>query len=231
MWHRDVVGDVTVRRQEVQMARITVIGGTGYAGAAIVAQAAARGHGVTAVARSVPMVPIDGVTYLQGSALSPGVRTRAFDGADAVVTATSPRGDMVDRHVELASVLARCAIETGARLIVVGGFSSLRPAPGNPRFIEGDIPREYRAEAQAGHAVLESLLAADPALDWTFVSPAATFGAFAPGEATGTYRLGSDVAVFDADGKSFVSAPDFAKAIIDLIDTDAHHREHVSVVG
>ncbi|MCB2411397.1 NAD(P)H-binding protein [Demequina sp. TTPB684] len=213
------------------MASITVIGGTGYAGAAIVAEAAARVHRVTAVARSVPMVPVDGVTYLQGSALSGDVRARAFEGADAVVTATSPRGDMVDHHLDLASLLAESAIQSGARLIVVGGFSSLRPAPGAARFIEGEVPEEYRAEAQAGHAVYESLLAADPALDWTFVSPAATFGAFAPGEATGRYRLGGEVAIFDEDGKSFISAPDFAAAILDLIDNDEHHREHVSVVG
>ena len=213
------------------MASITVIGGTGYAGAAIVAEAAERVHRVTAVARSVPMVPIDGVSYLKGSALSGELRARAFAGADAVVTATSPRGDMVEKHVELASALAESAIESGARLIVVGGFSSLRPAAGAPRFIEGDVPEEYRDEARAGHAVFESLLAADPALDWTFVSPAATFGAFAPGEATGIYRLGGEIAMLDDDGKSFISAPDFAKAILDLIDGDEHHREHVSVVG
>src|SRR5680860_1812502 len=133
-------------------------------------------------------------------------------GADAVITATAPRGDMADKHVELASVLVESAIASGARLIVVGGFSSLRSAPGAPRFIEGDVPEEYRVEARAGHAVLELLQAGDPALDWTFVSPAATFGAFAPGEATGIYRLGGDVAMFDEDGKSYISAPDFAKA-------------------
>ena len=34
------------------MARITILGGTGYAGAAIVAEAANRGHEVTSVSRS-----------------------------------------------------------------------------------------------------------------------------------------------------------------------------------
>lgn len=213
------------------MASITVIGGTGYAGAAIVAEAADRGHRVTAVARSVPMVPIDGVTYLQGSALSADVRARAFRGADAIITATAPRGDMVDKQTELSNLLAQSAIESGARLIVVGGYSSLRPAPGEPRFVEGDVPEQYRVEARAGHAVLESLLAGPAELDWTFVSPAASFGAWVPGEATGKYRLGGEVAMLDEDGKSFISAADFAKAIVDLIDAGEHHREHVSVVG
>ena len=44
------------------MARITVIGGTGYAGSAIVAEAAARGHHVTALSRSLPDAPIPNVT-------------------------------------------------------------------------------------------------------------------------------------------------------------------------
>lgn len=213
------------------MASITVVGGTGYAGAAIVAEAAARVHRVTAVARSVPMVAIDGVTYLQGSALSADLRARAFAGADAVITATAPRGDMVDKQVELSRLLTQSAIESGARLIVVGGYSSLRPAPGEPRFVEGDVPEQYRIEAHAGHAVLESLLGAPAELDWTFVSPAASFGAWVPGEATGHYRIGGDVALVDADGKSFISAPDFATAILDLIDGNEHHREHVSVIG
>jgi putative NADH-flavin reductase len=50
------------------VSRITVIGGTGYAGSAIVAEAAARGHQVTALSRSLPGAPIPDVTYVQGDA-------------------------------------------------------------------------------------------------------------------------------------------------------------------
>ena len=211
------------------MARITVIGGTGYTGAAIVQEAVARGHEVTAVARSEASAPVAGVTYLRGSALEEDVRRRAFDGADAVVSATSPRGDMAQAQFTLSETLASRAAVSAVRLLVVGGFSSLRPAPGAPRFIEGDVPEQYRAEAQAGHSVLEMLQAEPEDLDWTFVSPAAEFGAYAPGEAKGEYRLSDDVALFDADGKSAISSQDFAKAIVDLIESGEHRREHVSV--
>ena len=213
------------------MSRITVIGGTGYAGAAIVAEAVKRGHRVTAVSRTAPQEPIAGVTYIQGSALEPDVRARAFDGAYAVVTATAPRGAMADQQLELSEALASRAGASGVRLIVIGGYSSLRPAPGKPRFIEGFVPSQYLQEAKVGHAVLEMLMAEPFALDWTFVSPAQAFGAFAPGPATGKYRLGGDVAILDKDGKSFVSAPDFAMAIVDIVDAAGHRREHVSVVG
>lgn len=213
------------------MSHITVIGGTGYAGAAIVAEAALRGHDVTAVSRTAPADPVPGVTYVQGSAVDEQVRQRAFDGADVVVSATSPRGDMAEQHLDLAESLASRAGVSGTPLVVVGGFSSLRTAPGQPRFIEGDVPEEYRAEAQAGHDVLEMLMAEPDELQWTFVSPAAVFGAFAPGDTTGSYRLGGEVAMFDDEGKSYITAGDFAKAIIDLVESGEHRREHVSVVG
>ena len=48
------------------MTAITVIGGTGYAGAAIVAEAARRGHAVTAISRTAPGTPAEGVTYVTG---------------------------------------------------------------------------------------------------------------------------------------------------------------------
>ncbi|NYI40211.1 NAD(P)-dependent oxidoreductase [Demequina lutea] len=213
------------------MSRITVIGGTGYAGAAIVAEAVRRGHQVTAISRTAPTEPIAGVTYIQGSIMNVDVRARAFDGAYAVVTATAPRGAMADQQLELSEALASRAGASGVRLIVVGGYSSLRPAPGKPRFIEGFVPSQYLQEAKVGHAVLEILMAEPFALDWTFVSPAQTFGAFAPGPATGKYRLGGEVAILDKNGKSYVSAPDFAMAVVDIVDAAGHRREHVSVVG
>lgn len=212
------------------MSRITVIGGTGYAGRAIVEEAVSRGHEVTVVARTAPLNPVPGVVYVEGSALDASVRTRAFDGADTVISATSPRGDMAVLQLELVEALAARAALTKARLVVIGGFSSLRPAEGEPRFIDGFVPDAIRAEAQAGHSSLE-LLRAEPAeLDWTFVSPARYFGSFAPGETTGEYRIGGEVAILDQEGKSYLSAGDLAIAVLDVVEAGTHRREHISVV-
>ncbi len=213
------------------MSRITVLGGTGYAGAAIVAEAVKRGHRVISVDPTVPAEPVAGVSYIQGLALELDVRKRAFDGADAVIATRDPRGAKADQHLELYEAIASRAGLLGIRLIVVGGFWSLHPAPGKPRFVEGFVPSHYLEEAKVGHAVLEMLMAEPFALDWTFVSPAQTFGASTPGPATGKYRLGGEVAILDKEGKSFVSAPDFALAVVDLVDAAGHRREHVSVVG
>jgi len=213
----------------VDMSNITVLGGTGYTGGAIVSEALKRGHAVTVVSRSAPAAPIEGVTYVTGSALDGAILDAAFQGADVVVTATTSRGEASQAAPHIAEGLAERAAASGTRIVVVGGFSSLRPAAGAPRFIEGDVPEQYRAEAQAGHDALEALLAAPEAVNWTFVSPPAAYGSWIPGEPTGAYRLSDEVALLDETGSSTITAADFALAVVDLIESGDHTREHVSV--
>lgn len=150
--------------------------------------------------------------------------------SDAVVATLAPRGDLAGRLVEVYSELARLSAEAGARYLQIGGFSSLRPAASAPRFVEGEVPEQYRAEALEGEASRAVLAERAPAgLDWVFLSPAGAYGAWAPGERTGTYRVGGEVALFDADGGSDISVADFA--IVDEIDESAHHREHIGIAG
>jgi uncharacterized protein len=168
------------------------------------------------------------VRYEVGAAEA--VAARVIPGADAVVASLAPRGDMAGRLVEVYRELAQLSAAAGARYLQVGGFSSLRPAPEAPRFVEDEIPEEYRAEALEGEATRVMLVDEAPEeLDWVFVSPAGAYGAWAAGERTGTYRVGGEVALFDAEGGSNISGADFASAIVDEIETPAHHREHLGV--
>lgn len=210
------------------MATVVVFGGTGYTGSNVVSEAASRGHEVISVSRRPPTEPLSGVRYETGDVGQ--VAERVIPGADAVVATLAPRGDMAGRLVEVYTELARLSAEAGARYFQVGGFSSLRPAEGAPRVVEGDVPEEYRAEALEGEATRAMLAGRSPdGLDWVFFSPAASYGAWAPGERTGTYRLGGEVALFDADGGSNLSGADFAVAIVDEIEKNSLHREHVGV--
>ena len=191
------------------MSRIVVIGGTGFAGSAIVAEAASRGHEVIAFSRSAPDEPVAGVDYVQGDATDEAALRSVVSGADVVVAALAPRGPLAAPFREVTRTIARLADAEGARLFVVGGYSSLRPAPGAPRGIE-DLP------------------AAPETLDWVFVSPALAFGSHVPGEQTGEYRLGDDVALSPEDGGD-ISAPDYALGLVDLIEADDHHRVQVNL--
>ncbi|MBE7187109.1 NAD(P)-dependent oxidoreductase [Jatrophihabitans endophyticus] len=214
------------------MSRITVIGGTGYAGAAIVAQAAGRGHQVTALSRSLPEHPVADVDYVQGDATDEATLSRVIDGADVVVAALAPRGPLAEPFREVNRTIARLADAAGASLYVVGGFSSLRPAPGADRYVTdlSQVPAELHDEILAGAAlVLEDLPAASPSLDWVFVSPALGFGAHAPGDTLGRYRLGDDVAVAPDGGA--ISAADYALGFVDLVDKGDHHRTQVNLAS
>jgi uncharacterized protein len=213
------------------MFRITVIGGTGYAGSAIVAEAADRGHQVTALSRSLPGVPVPNVTYVQGDATDEATLAAAVEGADVVVAALAPRGPLAGTFRDVCRTIARLADAAGARLFVVGGFSSLRPAPGAGRFVTdlSHVPAELHEEIRAGAAlIIDDLPATPETLDWVFVSPALGFGAHAPGERLGRYRLGDDVAVQPEDGGA-ISAADYALGLVDLIEKGDHHRAQVNL--
>ncbi|MFT3832930.1 MAG: NAD(P)H-binding protein [Micropruina sp.] len=212
------------------MSRIVVIGGTGYAGSAIVAEAASRGHQVTAVSRTQPADSIPGVTYVPADATDESALAGVIAGADVVVAALAPRGPLAESFREVNRTIAGLADAHQARLFVVGGFSSLRPAAGAPRFVAdpNNVPDVVRDEILAGAAlVIDDLPATQQTLDWVFVSPALGFGAYAPGERTGTYRLGDEVAVDPTGGA--ISAPDYALGFIDLVERDDHHRAQVNL--
>ncbi|GAA3104995.1 MULTISPECIES: NAD(P)-dependent oxidoreductase [Nonomuraea] len=215
------------------MSRITVVGGTGYAGSAIVAEAAARGHQVTALSRSLPAAPVPDVHYVQGDATDEATLAAAVKGADVVVAALAPRGPLAGAFRDVNRTLARLADTAGAALYVVGGFSSLRPAPGADRFVTdlSHIPAELHDEIRAGAAlIIEDLPATPPTLDWVFVSPALRFGAHMPAERLGRYRLGDDVAVQPEDGGA-ISAADYALGFVDLIEQSDHHRTQVNLAA
>lgn len=210
------------------MARIAVIGGTGYAGGHIVAEAVGRGHTVVSVARSLPAERVEGATYLEGTLLDVPGLVRELQGVDVVVSAVSPRGEMLGKvRPAVAELVA--SLPENVRVGVVGGAGGSLVAAGGPRLIDTDFPDEFKPEALEAIGVLEDLRADTSGRDWFFVHPAAGFGAWAPGERTGSYRDGGDVLVVDDEGESFISGPDLAVAVVDEIESPRHPRERFTV--
>lgn len=210
--------------------RITVVGGTGYAGANIAAEAAGRGHAVTVWSRSAPTETIPGVEYRQGSVLDAAVLEEAVQGADVVVEALSPRGELEGRLAPVVSRLAGLTQTAGAKLAVVGGAGSLLVAEGGPAVADTDgFPDSFRPEAKEMAQILTDLRAWEGPLEWFFLSPAGGFGPWAAGERTGRYRIGGDVLLTDAEGNSNISGADFAIAFVDEIEHPAHTRQRFSV--
>jgi putative NADH-flavin reductase len=211
------------------MAKLVVFGATGYAGGKIGAEALRRGHEVVGVARHTGSVP-DGVEAHQGSLHNEEFVAGLAKDADVFVVATPARPIDGKKLIDAVPGLVRIARENGVRLSFVGGASSLYVAEGGPRLLDTpEFPDEYKEEA-GNHAEVLYLLREQPAdLDWFYVSPAAEFGAWVPGERTGEFRVGGDVLLTDENGKSFIGGDDYAIAYVDEIEQAKHNRERITV--
>lgn len=210
------------------MARIAVIGGTGYAGRNIVAEAAQRGHTVVSVQRQTPAERTAGVTYIEGTLMDAPGLVQLLEGVDTVVVAAAPRGDM-EGNLRPAIAELSDALPAEVRLGVVGGAGGSLVAPGGPRLVDGDFPDEFKAEALEMAGTLEDLQAAGPVHEWFYIHPAGGFGPWNDGARTGSYRDGGDVLVTDADGESNISGADFGIAVVDEIEDPKHRGERFTV--
>ena len=212
------------------MARITVLGGTGYGGGAVVREAARRGHTVTSYSRRPPEQPVDGVTYVTGSLLDTDLLAQSVRDAGVVFEALSPRGDMQGKVEGIVDELIRLTDGSGVRLGVLGGASSMLVSEGGPRLFDvGETAPEILPEVQTGLDVLETLTKAPESLDWFYVSPAASFGAWVDAPVTGAYRLSDDVLLSDENGVSTISGADLAVAVLDEIEQPRYRRRRFHV--
>lgn len=178
-----------------------------------------RGHIVTAIARHPEKVPDQpGVQARRGDVFKEKELTELLAGHDAVIS--SVRFTASDPDKLLAAVEAS-GVET---YIVVGGAGSLEVSPGLRLMDTSAFPEAYKAEAAAGSDFLR-LLAQERELKWTFISPSATFMA---GDRTGRFRIGQDELLSTEDG-SRISFEDFAKALVDELESPAHVRERFTV--
>ncbi|BDZ44438.1 NAD(P)-dependent oxidoreductase [Naasia aerilata] len=210
--------------------RIKVIGGTGYAGSHIVREAVSRGHEVTSYSRNAPAEPVEGAVYRTGNVLEDDFLAETVADADAVFETLSPRGELAGRLEEVVDRLIPLAVGAGVRLGVLGGASSMHVSEGGPRLIDLHEPApEVAPEIHTGIALLETLRAAPEDLDWFYVSPAASFGSWVPGERTGSYRLSDEVLLTDENGDSSISGADLAIAVVDELEQAAHRRRRFHV--
>jgi putative NADH-flavin reductase len=184
--------------------KLAVIGATGNVGQRVVAEALRRGHEVVGVVRDPSAVqsPDKRVRLVKGDATNADDVARVTRGADAVVSAISPRPNARGMAAPSLSTNARALIkglrDAGVkRVLYVGGASSLEVAPGKALADTPDFPEAYREEAREGRDALAIWRNEGKGLDWTYLSPAAEI---APGNRTGMYRTTGDQLLVDDKG-------------------------------
>ncbi|WP_461635896.1 NAD(P)-dependent oxidoreductase [Glutamicibacter soli] len=199
--------------------KIAVYGATGMVGSQIIAEAATRGHELTAVTRSGK--DVDGAAAVAADLGDTAAYRQLGKENDVIVIAVPPsrtggdHQDYLDAFEEITETL------TDARLIVVGGAGATEVD--GVRLVDTDgFPEEYKAEALTCAEVYDMFTSVS-GITWTVAAPAPVI---APGSRTGSYTLGTDSPAGD-----FVSTQDFAVAILDEIETPAHANRRMTVAS
>jgi len=213
--------------------KLVVFGATGNVGQRVAAEALRRGHEVTGVVRDPDAVqsPDPRVRLVKGDATNAESVAQVARGADAVVSAISPRPNPRGLPAPSLQENAR-ALTKGLRaadvkrVLYVGGASSLEVAPGKALADTPDFPEAYRDEAREGREALDVFRNEAKGLDWSYLSPAAEI---APGKRTGKYRTTDDQLLVDDKGRSFISFEDYAVAVIDELEKPQHVAKRFGV--
>ncbi|MFO7325232.1 MAG: NAD(P)H-binding protein [Pseudomonadota bacterium] len=225
-------GAALAQEKAARPLNIVIYGGSGAAGSRIANEAAARGHVVTVVDKSPkPDIAPKGAKVVTGDALDPKDIASNSAGADVVVSSVIVRPTPTPTFaVDVAKAMVEAQRgQSGkkARLIVVGGASSLYDAQGR-RIVDtlpANMPAGTMNEIKSAVDALDYLKTVKD-VSWTFVSPSSNFR---PGERTGKFRLGTDQLLVDAQGRSSISMEDFAVAILDEIEKPQFENKRFTV--
>lgn len=206
--------------------KIAVVASNGKASRAVISELIARGHEVTAFARSENKSAAK--NFVQKDIMD--LTKDDLAGFDAVVDgfgAYTP--ETLPLHTQTSQHLADLVAGTDTRLYIVGGAGSLyvNPAHTVQLLDTPEFPAEFYPLAKAQTEELAALRSRTDAR-WVFVSPAADFRA--DGAKTGKYILGGEELTLSAAGESVISYADYTLGMVDLIESGAHVGERVSLV-
>jgi hypothetical protein len=203
--------------------KIAVYGATGNIGRRIVAEAARRGHEVTALSRTEGATP-PGIGWQYGDAADVEAVAKIAVEHDVVISAIGPALAADGEPDAFVPAIRGLGDAVGAaRLAVVGGAGSLHGADGVRLVDSPAFPAAYRHGALLQAAALAALQEARADLDWVYLSPAPEIG---PGERTGSYRIGQD-----EPAGPHVSYEDYAMALLDELERPAQRRARFTVAN
>lgn len=211
--------------------RVAVIGATGFVGSEIVKELINRNHSIKAFSRNKDKVIVSkNVAAVEVDVNNIEALVTDLQGADVVVSAYNAgwsNPDLYNDYIKGSNAIEQATKQAGVkRLIVVGGAGSLYvndqkelqlvDAPG--------FPDEIKPGATAARDYYNTLQN-NQNLDWTYFSPAPEMHQGTSGVRKGTYRLGTDVPVFDETGHSILSVEDVAVVIADEVENAKHVKQ------
>ena len=207
-----------------------LIGASGFVGSAILEEALNRGHKVTALVRNPEKIQVKNgnLTVLAVDATDVEALSKVVAGKDAVISAYNPGWgnprlyeEILENYPKIIEGVKKAGVQ---RLLVVGGAGVLYVQPGMRLMDSGTLPAELMPAVNGEGELFLNVLSKDNDIDWVYFAPPANLGNMGKGIRTGKYRLGTDTLLVDEKGDSFISVEDYAVAMIDELEQEAHHK-------
>jgi putative NADH-flavin reductase len=203
--------------------KVLVFGAGGKTGRAVVEQALAGGHQVTAFLHHGGDFDIPGVTAREGDAADPDAVQRAVEGQDAVIDTIGGKTPYKDTDLEstAAATIVAAMRQAGVRRLLATSMIGEGDSTANTPIYTRILASTYLRGAKSDKAAMESTVESS-GLDWVIVRPAI----LNDGPANGNVR------VFDpATGEKAhsISRQDVAAFLVDQLTRDEYLGRSVMI--
>lgn len=207
---------------------ITIIGGTGFIGKALVSEALQKGYSVTSISKNGSSLKLDNLTNLKLDIFDKDKLTHVLAKADVVISAYNPSNFHIkqdSRYVEGYQIITDVVKDLKKRIVIVIGATSLLEEDGE-LVSNGFYPAQW-IKALAGSDKVYSIYKDDKDLKATFVSPSAhVFN----GTRTTNFAYSENIIIKDNHQNSTISIQDLAYAVVKEA-ADPHYLNKRFTVG
>lgn len=214
------------------MRKIAIIGATGMIGSRVLMELIERSYVITAISRHPFELPgSPQIIACDGDVMNEKVvsgHVLALEN-DVLISAISPDPNDLESFLTATKNLIKIAEKSAVKkLITVGGAGSLLLPDGRKLMDREDFPESVKPISEIHERALDIYRSLQgKKFNWINISPAETIE---PDEKRGNYRFGTDDKLLqDGAGKSYITAEDFASAVVDLISDVSIENQRVTV--
>jgi uncharacterized protein len=214
------------------MQKIAIIGATGMIGSKILMELIERSYVITAISRHPFELPgSPQIIACDGDVMSEKVvagHVLALEN-DVLISAISPDPEDLESFLTATENLIKIAEKSAVKkLITIGGAGSLLLPDGRRLMDREDFSESVKPIAEIHSRALEIFKKLQgKKFNWINITPPEIIE---PDEKLGNYRFGTDDRLLqDSEGRSYITAEDFASAVVDLIKDETIENQRVTV--
>ena len=208
-------------RRHEQSTNLVVLGASGRTGRLVVEQALAAGYSVTALVRSAEKLTLRHrkLRVVVGDATDPSALSRAFEGAEAIISALGSRGSVI---ADSSRALVAAARQAGVgRVVILSSWLVQQDhMPALTRVLTGIAMGSVIRDKAAGEELIRH-----SDLDWTIVYPSV----LTDGPAVGSVAVLLDDATRGISER--ISRADVAAWLVQAATEHQHSGQRVGITG